>query len=425
MPKGIQDEKPCAKQILTTVAERLYRRPATDNEVTTLLRFYESGHRDGGFNAGIQTALELVLVSPNFLLRAIADPSHTTTGAAYRIDDFELASRLSFFLWSSIPDSELLGLAAGRKLRDPKILEQQVRRMLADPKAFALVENFFAQWLSFRDLQNILPDPALFPDFDDNLRAAFRKETQLFLESQIREDRSATELLTADYTYVNERLARFYGITGVLGPRFRRVSLKDSNRAGILGHGSILAVTSYSTRTSPVVRGKWLLTNILGSPPAPPPPNVPALTESGPDGAPTSVRERLEQHRKNPVCASCHTRMDPLGFALENFNAIGRWRTTENGQLIDATGAFPEGAKFSGPAEFRGELVTHSEDFIRAVAVKMLTYALGRGVEYYDMPTIRAVAREAARDNYRWSALVLATVKSMPFQMNRAREISQ
>jgi hypothetical protein len=297
--------------------------------------------------------------------------------------------------------------------------------MLADPKAFALVENFFAQWLSFRDLQNILPDPALFPDFDDNLRAAFRKETQLFLESQIREDRSATELLTADYTYVNERLARFYGITGVLGPRFRRVSLKDSNRAGILGHGSILAVTSYSTRTSPVVRGKWLLTNILGSPPAPPPPNVPALTESGPDGAPTSVRERLEQHRKNPVCASCHTRMDPLGFALENFNAIGRWRTTENGQLIDATGAFPEGAKFSGPAEFRGELVTHSEDFIRAVAVKMLTYALGRGVEYYDMPTIRAVAREAARDNYRWSALVLATVKSMPFQMNRAREISQ
>jgi cytochrome c5 len=420
-PKGSQDEAPCARQILTTLARRLYRRPVTDHEIATLLRFYDNGRGAGNFDAGIQSALEALLVSPNFLLRVTLDPPNAAQGSAYRLNDLDLASRLSFFLWSSIPDDELLDAAARGKLHDPKVLEQQVRRMLADSKALALVDNFFSEWLSLRDLKNVVPDPALFPDFDENLRAAFQEETRLFLENQLLEDRSVTELLTANYTYLNERLARFYGIRDVYGPRFRRVSLTDPNRGGLLGQGSILTVTSYSTRTSPVVRGKWLLTNVLGAPPPPPPPNVPALVENGEGGAPpSSVRARMEQHRKNAVCASCHSRMDPLGFALENFSAIGRWRTTETGLPIDATGAFPDGTKFMNPAEFRTALLAHKEDFVHTLTTKMLTYAIGRGAEYYDMPAVRAIVREAAQGDDRWSSLILAIVKSTPFQMNRA-----
>jgi hypothetical protein len=422
VPESTDDEERCAKRILESLARRLYRRPVTEPDMAVLMKVYAIGRSARTFEAGIQTALELLLVSPEFLLRVTNPPQNAAPGTVYRVDDVELASRLSFFLWSSNPDDELLDLATSRRLRDSKTLGQQVTRMLADPKAKALVDNFFAQWLSLRDLQNIAPDPALYPDFDDNLRAAFKRETELFLESQLREDRSVTELLTADYTYVNERLARFYGIRGVLGPRLRRVSLQNPNRVGLLGHGSILAVTSYSTRTSPVVRGKWLLTNVVGSPPPPPPADVPALAENGEGGAPsTSVRQRLEQHRSKAVCASCHARMDPLGFALENFNAIGRWRTTENGAPIDATGAFPDGRAFDGPAEFRNALVAQKEEFVRTVATKLLTYALGRGLEYYDMPAVRSIVHESARDDYRWSRVILAIVRSTPFQMNRIR----
>jgi hypothetical protein len=420
-PAGRQDERPCANQILSTLGRRAYRRPVTDQEVSTLLGFYETGRRAGSFESGIQYALEALLMSPNFLLRVTRDPANVAPGAAYRVDDLDLASRLSFFLWSSVPDDELLDLAARGKLRDPKVLEEQVRRMFADSRSGTLVDNFLTQWLSLRDLQNVAPDPAIFPDFDDNLRTAFQRETQLFLESQVREDRSVTELLTANYTFLNERLARFYGIPGVYGARFRRVPLTDPNRGGLLGQGSILTVTSYSTRTSPVVRGKWLLTNLLGSPPPPPPPDVPALIENGEGGRPpSSVRERMEQHRTNPVCASCHMRMDPMGFALENFSAIGRWRTTEHGLPIDATGTFPDGTRFSNPVEFRKALMTHSEEFVRTLTTKLLTYAIGRGTEYYDMPAVRSIVREAASSDYRWSALILGIVRSTPFQMNRA-----
>ena len=420
-PKSAQEEPACARRIVSTLARRFYRRPATDQEVATLLRFYEKGRGERGFESGIQTALEALLMSPNFLLRVTRDPAGVAPGAAYRIDDFDLAARLSFFLWSTSPDDELLEAAAKGKLRDAKVLDQQVRRMFADPKALALVDNFFAQWLSLRDLRNVAPDPALFPDFDENLRAGFQRETELFLESQVREDRSAMELLTANYTFLDERLARFYGIPDVYGARFRRVTLTDPNRTGLLGQGSILTVTSYSTRTSPVVRGKWLLTNILGSPPPPPPPNVPALVENGEGGAPpSSVRARMELHRKDTVCASCHRRMDPMGFALENFSAIGRWRTTESGLPIDATGAFPDGTSFSNPAEFRKALLAHGEDFMRTLTTKLLTYALGRGVESHDMPAVRAIVRSAAQNDYRWSALVSAIARSTPFVMNRA-----
>ncbi len=420
-PKTKDDEAPCATRILAKLAQSLYRRPVSDHDVSTLMRFYQTGRQEGTFDDGIRTSLEALLVSPNFLLRVSADPPGVAPGSVYRVNDLDLASRLSFFLWSSIPDDQLRNLAVAGKLHEPSVLEGEVRRMLADPKASALVDNFFAEWLSLRDLHNVLPDPAFFPDFDENLRLAFGEETRRFIEEQLHEDHPVPELLTAKYTYVNERLAKFYGIPNVYGPRFRRVQLRDPNRAGLLGQGSILAVTSYSTRTSPVIRGKWLLSNILGSPPPPPPPNVPALVESGEGGAPpSSVRARMEQHRANPICASCHKRMDPLGFALENFNAIGRWRTTDLGSAVDATGEFPDGAKFSNPAEFRTALLTHSEDFIRTVTSKMLTYALGRGLAYYDMPAVRSIVRQAGQTGYRWSDVILAIVKSAPFQMNRA-----
>jgi hypothetical protein len=320
-----------------------------------------------------------------------------------------------------VPDEELIKVAESGKLQDPKVLEQQVRRMLADSRSKALIKGFFSSWLSLRDLANVVPDPAGYPDFDENLRAAFLQETEMFLDSQLHEDKPITELLTANYTFLNERLAAFYGVPNVYGARFRRVAMTDPNRMGLLGQGSILTVTSYSTRTSPVVRGKWLLSNILGSPPPAPPPNIPALVEAGEGGAPPStVRERMAKHRSNAMCASCHNRIDPMGFALENFSAIGRYRTSEFGLPIDSTGAFPDGSQFSNPAEFRKLLSGLSDQFISTVTVKLLTYATGRGVEYYDMPAVRKIMRDTAAKDNRWSALILNIANSMPFQMNRS-----
>jgi hypothetical protein len=413
------DEKPCATQILSTLARRAYRRPVTGKDVDTLLNFYEAGRNAGGFDQGIQRALERLLTDPDFLFRIERDPANVGPGTAYRLTDVELASRLSFFLWSSIPDDELLDVAVRGKLKDPAVLERQVRRMLADARSKALVENFAAQWLGLRQLAGITPDPDSFPDFDDSLRAAFAKETELFVHSQLSEDRSVVDLLTADYTFVNERLAGHYQIPDVYGNRFRRLTI-DERRRGLLGQGSILTVTSYPNRTSPVVRGKWLLDNIFGSPPPPPPPDVPDLEESGADGTRSSVRERMEQHRKNTVCASCHVRMDPLGFALENFDAIGKWRTSSEGTPIDSSAVLPDGSRFDGAVGLRNFVVSHREEFVRTIAKKLLTYALGRAVEFYDLPAVRTITREAAATEYRWSSIILGIVRSTPFQMRRS-----
>jgi len=423
-PTGTADaaEETCATQIMATLARRAYRRPVTESDVATLLRFYRIGRQEGTFEQGIQEALARLLVSPQFLFRIERDPAGSQADAVFQISDLELASRLSFFLWSSIPDDELLDVAARGTLREPGVLDTQVRRMLADARATALVTNFGGQWLHLRNLQAVDPDSRAFPEFDDNLRDAFLRETELFLESQIRDDRPLAELLTADYTFVNERLARFYGIRNVYGTHFRRVRLSDPRRAGLLGHGSVLTVTSYATRTSPVVRGKFLLDNILGAPPPPPPPNVPDLPAHGDDGEPASIRERMEQHRANPVCASCHTRMDPLGFALENFNAIGKWRTMDGTSAIDASGVLPDGTTFAGPDEFRAALLMHRDEFVRTFTEKLLTYALGRAVQYYDMPAVRTIARNAAPDDHRWSSLILGIVNSGPFQMRQAHQ---
>jgi len=416
-PRADADET-CAKTILTRLARRAYRRPVSDTDVQTLVTFFHTGQKSGGFDAGVELAIERLLVAPEFLFRVETDPADLPAGTPHQITDVELASRLSFFLWSSLPDEELINAAAQGKLKEPAVLQQQVARMLADPRSKSLVVNFAGQWLYLRNVASTAPDPDVFPDFDLTLRDAFQRETELFLESQLREDRSAVELLSADYTFVNERLARFYGIPNVYGSHFRRVTLPDDRRAGLLGQASVLMVTSYATRTSPVVRGKWLLENILGSPPPPPPPNVPPLKENGEGGtAPTSVRQRLEEHRKNPVCASCHVRMDPLGFALENFDAIGQWRTSEAKIPIDASGTFPDGTRFTGPAEFRRVLLAHREQFVGTLTEKLMTYALGRGVEYFDMPAVRKILRDSAPHDDRWSSLILGVVKSEPFQM--------
>ena len=416
-PRGKAEETPCARQILSGLARQAYRRPVTPHDLNTLLAFYERGRASGTFESGIQLALERLLVSPDFLFRVERDPAGVTPGGIYRVSDLELASRLSFFLWSSIPDDELLRVAARGGLKDPAALEQQVRRMLRDDRAKALIANFFGQWLYLRNIDTVAPDPEAFPEFDDTLRAAFKTETDMFLESQLREDRSVMELLTARYTFVNERLARHYGIPNIYGSHFRRVSLSDEASGGLLGQGSVLTVTSYATRTSPVVRGKWLLENLLGAPPPPPPPNVPALKEDKTGEQPTSVRERLEQHRRNPVCAGCHARMDPLGFAMENFDGIGKWRNEDANAPVNSSGTLPDGTKFHGPAQFRDVLVQQREEFVRTVVDKLLTYAVGRGVEYYDAPAIRRIVREGAASDYRWSALVVALTRSLPFQM--------
>ena len=422
-PTGEAAAEPCAREILGTLARRAYRRPVTDADFDTLLQFYRSGYSEGGFERGIQEGLARLLVSPQFLFRIERDPAQLAAGGVYPISDLELASRLSFFLWSSIPDDELLDIAADGKLRDPGVLGAQVRRMLADPRAAALARNFGGQWLYIRNLQAVDPDASAYPDFDDNLREAFQRETELFIESQMRDDRPLTELLTADYSYLNERLARFYGVRNVYGAHFRRVPLRDPNRAGLLGHGSVLTVTSYATRTSPVVRGKYLLDNILGAPPPPPPPNVPALEDAAGDGhEPASIRELMATHRRNPACATCHLRMDPLGFALENFDGIGRWRDMDGPTPIDASGVLPDGTAFDGPVEFREALLDRSGEFVRTFAEKLLTYALGRPVRHYDIPAVRSILREAAAEDHRWSSLVLGIVESPPFQMRRVRE---
>ena len=421
-PVDLVEEESCATTILSTLARRAYRRPVTGSEVQVLLGFFRTGRRARGFDAGIQVALERLLVDPNFLFRTERDPADVAPATIYRIGEVELASRLAFFLWSSIPDDELLDTAVHGQLREGGMLEAQVQRMLADDRATALVRNFAAQWLMLQRLRDVRPDPELFSDFDDNLRDAFRQETELFVESQLREDRSVIDLLTADDTFLNERLARHYGIPHVYGSRFRRVTVRDQHRGGLLGHGSILTLTSYPTRTSPVQRGRWLLDNILGTPPPPPPPDTPTtLVERGENGESLSMREQMEQHRRNPACAGCHARMDPLGFALENYDAIGTWRVRSDGNTpIDASGRFPDGTRFAGPVGLRRLVEDRSDAFVRTVTEKLLTYALGRPLTHADMPAVRGIVRQTAAADHRWSAIVLGIVRSVPFQMRRA-----
>jgi hypothetical protein len=388
-----------------------------------LLGFYKTGRAEGDFDAGIRAAIERLLVSPDFLFRIEADPANVKPGAPYRLSDVELASRLSFFLWSSIPDDELLDLAIRGKLHDAKVFDQQVKRMLSDARArSALVGNFFSQWLQIRNVWLLTPDAnRKFPWFDDNLRTAFVKETELFLESQLQEDRSVLDLLTADYTFINEQLARHYGIPDVYGSHFRRVQLADQNRWGLLGKASVLSVTSYPHRTSPTIRGKWLLENILGAPVPPPPPTVNTNLDEQKTIKAATVREMLEQHRSNPGCAGCHARMDPLGFSLENFDAIGQWRTKDGNAPVDATGVLLDGTKVDGPAALRAALLQQKQQFVKAVTAKLLMYGVGRQIEHADAPAIRSIMRAAAADDYRWSSTILAIVKSTPFQFRRSR----
>ena len=421
-PSSPAEEAPCARQILSTLARRAYRRPVDGTDLEELVAFYDEGRTSGGFEVGIERALRALLVSPNFLFRVVPDPPGIAPGTPYRLTDLELASRISFFLWSSVPDDELLEAAAHGQLQDPAVVESQVRRMLADPRSEALAKNFAGQWLRLRNISGALPSDVIFPDFGESLREDFVRETELFFDSIMREDRSVTELLTADHTFLNERLAKHYDITGVYGSDFRRVTLVDPNRRGLLGQGSILTVTSYPDRTSPVGRGKWVLENVLGTPPPAPPANVPELEPDADSGKVLAMRERMEQHRANPVCASCHRIMDPLGLALENFDAVGRWRAhMPGGSAIDASGAMPDGTRFDGPAGLRGLLVRNPEQFATVVTEKLLTYALGRGVEYHDAPAVRQITRGAAADEYGLASLVVGVVKSTPFQMRLAK----
>lgn len=419
-------EQACAREILWSLAHSAYRRPIDSNDVEILMDFYRSGRGDGsfGFDAGIQLALERLLISPDFLFRVERDPLNLEAGSAYPLSDLELASRLSFFLWSSIPDAELLQHAENGNLQDPLVLEQQTRRMLADPRSKALVQNFASQWLYLRNLPSLVPDAVAFPEFDENLREAFRQESELYFDSLIREDRSLLDLLGTGYTYVNERLAQHYGIPGVYGSHFRRVELSGElaeQRSGILGQGSLLIATSYANRTSPVLRGKWVLTNILGTPPPPPPPDVPDLPSTGEGGQPATVRDRMLLHRENPVCKVCHAPMDPLGLALENYDAIGRWRTRGEANLeIDASGQLPNGTQFYGPQGLRTLLLERRQEFAATVTEKLLAYAIGRPPEYYDKPTVRNIARSGALDNYSWSSIIVGIVQSAPFRMRRS-----
>ena len=417
-PLTAGEELPCAREILSALARRAYRRPVQAADVDALLGFYEAGRLEGGFDTGIQFALERLLVDPEFLFRVERDPAGMAAGAVYGLSDVELASRLSFFLWSSIPDDELLAAAERGDLSRPAVLERQVRRMLADPRASGLVNNFASQWLLVRNVRFAEPDRALFPEFDGNLRDALARETELLFEDQFRRDRSILDLLRSDYTFVNSRLARHYGIPGVYGSHFRRVALADERRHGLLGHGSVLTVTSYPNRTSPVLRGKWVLENLLGAPPPPPPPDVPSLGEES-KSKPATVRERLEQHRANPACASCHARMDPLGFALENFDPIGRWRERDGALPIDASADLPDGSTVDGPVAFRNALLARHEEFAGNFTEKLMTYALGRGVTYHDAPAVRAIVREAGVSEYRWSDVILGIVRSVPFRMRK------
>jgi mono/diheme cytochrome c family protein len=418
-PASDREAAACARTILGTVARRAYRGPVNDAEMTRLLGFYEKERaRGGSFDAGIESVLTFMLVSPRFLYRIEQDPANTAAGTSYRISDVELASRLSFFLWSSIPDDKLLDLAIAGRLREPALLEQQVRRMLKDERARALGSNFAGQWLFLRNLRGLQPDADVFPDFDHNLRDALQRETELLFESVVLDDKSVLTLLNADYTYVNERLARHYGIPNIYGTQFRKVAVADEARKGLLGHGSILALTSQNNRTSPVLRGKYVLTNILGTPPPEPPANVPPLDEK--PGKARSMRDRMEEHRRNPACAGCHKLMDPIGLSLENFDGIGRWRTTDNGATIDASAQLADGSAVAGPAALRQALLRRPDMFARNVTEMLLTYALGHRVEYYDMPYVRAILKESGKNDYHFSSLVLGIVKSPAFQRRRA-----
>lgn len=421
-PAQPSEESACAKQVISQLARRGYRRPITASDTEQLMSFYEQGREERGFEGGVEMALRALLASPEFLFRIERDPAGVEPKSAYPVSDLALASRLSFFLWSSIPDDELLKVAESGQLREREVLEKQVRRMLADSRSQSLIDSFAGQWLYLRNLDSVNPDRRIFPDFDENLRQAFRRETELLFETIVREDRPLVELISADYTFLNERLAKHYGIPYVYGSEFRRVQLPaDSHRGGLLTQASVLAVTSYANRTSPVIRGKWILTNIMGTPPPPPPPNVPPLKEKSPSGKKLSGRELLAEHRSNPLCASCHNTLDPVGFALENYDAIGRWRNRDDGVTVDASGVLPDGKSFDGPEGFRQALLARPELFVATASEKMLTYALGRGLEYYDMPAIRDIVSHAAEDDYRFSALVLGIVESTPFQMRTSQ----
>ena len=423
-PVEATQEEPCAEEILSSLARRAFRRPVVDEDVEPLLSLYREGRNEGGFETGIQFALRGILIDPEFLFRVERDPAGAAPATAYRLSDLELASRVSFFLWSSIPDDELLDVAARGELSNRPMLAQQVARMLRDARSDALVDNFFGQWLLLRNMRTVAPDTDAFLDFDENLRQAMERETELFVESQMRDDRSVLDLLRSDHTFLNARLARHYGIPNVYGNHFRRVTVAGHGRGGLLGQGSILTATSYPNRTSPTKRGLWVLENLLGSPPPPPPPDVPGLPDADhPDAERSlSMRERMDVHRTSPVCASCHVRMDPLGFSLENFDGIGAWRTTEGGTPIDASSTLPDGASFEGPSGLRDLLLGQEERFVETVTEKLLTYALGRGVEYYDGPAVRKITRDAAASDYRWSQVILGIVESTPFQMRRSRE---
>ena len=424
-PANASAEEPCAREIMTSLVRRAFRGAEAPADVETLLEFYRSGRAASDFEGGIELALQRLLADPKFIYRVEHEPADLKAGDPYAIGDVELASRLSFFLWSSIPDEELLALAEQGRLADPKVLEQQVRRMLADPRSEALTSNFAGQWLNLRALEGHVPVAALFPDFDDNLRQSFRRETELFFDSLVRENRPAMELITADYTFVDERLAKHYGISGVYGSRFQRVMLDEEHdsRRGLLGKGSLLATSSQPIRTSPVIRGYWVLQNLLGVPPPPPPADVPELetpkTDAAGNARVPSMREQMEHHRDNPACVGCHQLMDPIGFALEQFDAIGGWRTTDGDNTIDATSVMYDGTPINGVADLREFLLRYEDQFVRNVTEKLLTYALGRGVEYYDMPVVRKVVTDAAKDDYRFASLIVGVVQSEPFRSSR------
>lgn len=418
-PTAGQNGAVCAKTILATIARRAYRRPVTDTDIQPLLRFYETGQRAGGFDAGVQAALEAILVSPKFLFRIERDPADAKPGSIHRLSDLELASRLSFFFWSSVPDDELLKSAERGRLHEPAVLDQQVRRLLADPRSKALVTNFAGQWLLLRNMRLSTPDPDLFPSFDDSLKEAFATETELLFDDQLHNDHPVLDLLTADYTFLNDRLAEHYKIPNVYGSHFRRVKLTDETRFGLLGKGSVLTVTSYAHRTSVVKRGKWVLENILGAPPPPPPANVPPLPENKEGVQLTSLRARMEEHRKNPSCSVCHARIDPLGFSLENFDAIGQWREDDAGQPVETAATLPDGTQLNGPVAFRKALLGRRDEIVTNIVEQLLTYALGRGLEYYDAPAVRQIMRDGARGDHRWSDLLVGIVKSTPFQMRK------
>jgi len=428
-PANARDETACAQKTISTLVTRAFRRPASAGDVAELMGFYESGRKNGSFDRGIQMALQRILADPRFIYRIETEPAGLHAGQTYRISDIELASRLSFFLWSTSPDDELINIASQGKLKDPAVLEQQVRRMLADPRSEALAINFAGQWLNLRGMQSVGPLPMIFPDFDDNLRQAFRREAELFFDSIVREDRSVLDLLAADYTFLNERLAKHYGIPNVYGSNFRRVTLGQAfdARRGLLGKGAILTTTSQPVRTSPVGRGKWILTNLLGNSPPDPPPNVPPLKPKAedPNAKEPSMRQKMEEHRQNPACSGCHKIMDPIGFALENFDGIATWRTEDEGNFINASVEIYDGTKINGPAGLRQAMLKYSPQFVRTATEKLLTYALGRGVEYYDMPLVRSIVCDAEKSNYRFSSLVLDIVKSEPFQMNMKIQSSE